>query len=236
MNVFCPQCGTKIPVEGMNLKKMSALCQSCQTPFSLSVNIDERGQRTRRYPAVPKNVRQPLLIRVSESPTELRIERPWFSIDKLFYLVIGLVVDGFLVGSYYEALITNKTIVGFPWPLLSMGVSVLLTYKIIQHIVNRTEIRVSAGSVTFADRPISLEPPQRLGVGEIDQVFCRQAGTGPNEVSSGLESFEVVAIDKAGTHHCMMRGLKEISHAQYIERRIETYLGITDRWVAGEYA
>lgn len=233
MNVFCPQCGAKIPAEGLNAASMVAKCDPCDSLFSLVGLVDGGGLR--RDPAINKDVPQPKGIRVSESDLDLRIIKPWFSVACIPLLVLCAIWDYGVCSAYYAAVTQDFAPKAFLIPLVQLVLGAIVTFFTLQYLVNRTMIVANASGLIVVDRPLTLRRRIRLAVDSIDQIYCTSEGPMSKERSSGPRRFEVVAIDTEGKRHRLVDGLIEIDHARFIERRLESYLGIPDRWVSGEY-
>ncbi|MCB9852437.1 MAG: hypothetical protein H6819_05030 [Phycisphaerales bacterium] len=233
MNVFCPQCGAKIPADDMNLSTMAAKCRACQALFSLGGVFEESDERARHDRRVDKNVPQPKSIRVDESGSGLRIIRRWYSPLYFFMVFFCIAWDGFLVFWYYIALTKDAPWIMSVFPVLHVAVGVGLTYWTIAGFVNRTEIVVDSRELSVAHRPMPWFGALRMPVEQIDQLYCKQKiSRGENGTSV---SYELFASKKGGGKRKILSGLMDSDHALFVERRVESYLGIRDRRVAGEF-
>lgn len=234
MNVFCPQCGGKIPADDMNLDTMAAKCRACQALFSLGGVLDDGLERARHDRAVDKNVSQPKAIRVDESGSGLRIVRRWYSPMFFFFLFFCIAWDGFLLFWYSIAFSEDAPWIMSVFPVVHVAVGVGLTYWTIAGFVNRTVIFVDGRELSVVHRPLPWFGTLRLPVDQIDQLYCKQkVSRGENGTSV---SYQLFAAVKGGGRRKILSGLMDSDHALFIERRVESYLGIRDRRMTGEYA
>lgn len=234
MNVFCPQCGEKIPADDMNIDSMAAKCGACHALFSIAAVMGDEGERARTERVVEKNVPMPKTMRVDESGPGLRIIRRWYSPLFFFFVFFCIAWDGFLVFWYKIALSEGAPWIMSVFPVLHVAVGVGLTYWTIAGFVNRTEIVVDGRALSVVHRPMPWFGSLRMPVEQIDQLYCRQKiSHGKNGTSV---SYQLFAAEKGGGKRKILSGLMDSDQALFVERSVESYLGIRDRRVAGEYA
>lgn len=235
MNVFCPQCGAKIAADDMNLASMAAKCRSCGSLFSLGGFVGNDDDRARSDRPSAKDVPQPKSIRVDESGSELRIILRWFSPLFFFFLFFCIAWDGFLVFWYGMAFRGDAPWIMIVFPIGHLAVGIGLTYWTIAGFVNRTEIVVDGRELSVRHRPMPWIGTLRMPVDQIDQFYCKQRISRSNNNGTSV-SYQLYALEKGGGKRKVLSGLMDSDHALYIERRVESYLGIRDRRVAGEFA
>jgi len=220
----------------MNLKAMVAKCRSCHALFSLDGVFDDDGggERSRRDRPVDKQVPMPKAIQVEETHEGLRIVRRWFSPVFLFLVFFCIAWDGFLVFWYGVALSGHAPCIMVVFPVLHVAVGVGLTYWTIAGFVNRTEIRVDSHELTVEHRPLPWFGAMRMPVERIDQLYCKQKiSRGKNGTSV---TYQLIAAEKGGGTRKVLSGLMDSDQALFVERTVESYLGIRDRRMRGEFA
>ena len=233
MNVYCPQCGTPIAAEDMNLDTMAAKCRSCSALFSLASFVEGDTERSRRDRTLAKDVPMPRAIRVDETDGALRITRRWWSPVFIFLVFFCIAWDGFLIFWYKVALSDDAPWLMALFPIVHVAVGIGLTYWTIAGFVNRTEIVVDSRELSVVHKPMPWFGATRLSVDQIDQLYCKQKiSHGKNGTSV---SYQLFASEKGGGKQKILSGLMDSDHALFIERRVESYLGIRDRHMAGEF-
>lgn len=230
MDFYCPDCGRANPDSCADMKTMSAECIFCDTSISFAEVADGVDRAERRIPCIDKQVQMPDSISVTESVEELRIVKPWFTLNWIPVLALCCIWDFGVVRAWHAALMSDGASSDSGMPIFQAIIGLIATILTIQHCVNRTHIVVNASGLSSYSRPITFEQPKHIALDEIDQIYCRA-----ERPASKIGRFEVVAIDTGGECSTIMQGLTEIGHARFIERRIETRLGISDRWIAGEF-
>lgn len=234
MNVHCPQCGKPIDADDMNLSTMAAKCGACNALFSLDGFIHDGGERSRIERSVDKNVAQPKAIQVEDRGHELRMTRRWFSPLFVFLVFFCIAWDGFLIFWYSIAFGESSV----PWimivfPIGHLAVGVGLTYFTIAGFVNRTIVCVDQRKFSVRHVPLPWPGAQTISVDAIDQLYCKEKISRGKHGSTRV-SYELMASLKGGGSRPVLKGLSDIEQALFIERRVEGFLGIRDRQVAGE--
>jgi len=120
-------------------------------------------------------------------------------------------------------------------------VSLVLLYLALLRGVNRTTLRVDARELSVRQGPLPAGRTRRLPRADITQLLARERinrtrtgsdGRGPVRVR---RSYRLQALDRAGRKRLVVGGLTSPAQALWLEREIESLLGIEDVAVAGEY-
>lgn len=234
MNVYCPQCGEKTSAEDMNLDTMAAKCRSCSALFSLGGLVGDGGSRARHDRPVDKDVAMPKSIRVEESGDRLLIRRRWYSPMLFFFVFFCIAWDGFLIFWYKMAMAEDAPWIMSVFPILHVAVGIGLTYWTIAGFVNRTDIAVDGRELQVSHTPMPWFGATRMPVDQVDQLYCKQKISHSKNGTS--VTYQLFAAEKGGGKRKLLSGLTDSDQALFVERCVESYLGIRDRRVAGEYA
>ncbi len=234
MNVYCPQCGEKTSAEDMNLDTMAAKCRSCSALFSLGGIVDDDRGRTRHDRPLDKDVAMPKSIRVSESGDRLLVQRRWYSPMLFFFVFFCIAWDGFLIFWYKMAMADDAPWIMSVFPILHVAVGIGLTYWTIAGFVNRTDIVVNGRELQVSHKPMPWFGATRMPVDQVDQLYCKQKISHSKNGTS--VTYQLFAAEKGGGRRKLLSGLMDSDQALFVERCVESYLGIRDRRVPGEFA
>ena len=121
-----------------------------------------------------------------------------------------------------------------------VGVGVIATffaYSAASGLLNTTSVEVRSGQLRVSHGPVPW-PGLSLDIAQLEQLYVRpRAGVsrraGRRLVRTGQEhafwaSYELVALDKGGRTHTLVRGFNDRVAAQKIEDAVEDFLGIVD--------
>ncbi len=106
--------------------------------------------------------------------------------------------------------------------------TILAGYYALARIVNTSRIEVKPGTISFHSKPLPwfanrvIHNPQQLWVRRV-----------PENPLQG-ETWMLMVTNERGTHQRLMANGQDLHEVRWMEHRIEHYLGITDRPVAGE--
>lgn len=227
MSFYCPECGREIPDSSADMEAMSAKCFSCGSTISFAEGVDEAE---RRALGIDKRVRMPDSMIVTESAEELRIVKPWFTEKWIPVLALCCIWDFGVCLAWHEVLTSSVPLSHLSIPVIQSAIGLVATIVVVQFCVNRTHIVANASGLAAYSGPITLDRPKHIAIDEIDQIYCRAEWP-----ESKCGRFEVIAVSTDGKCVSIARGLTEIEHARFIERRLETRMGIPDRWIPGEF-
>lgn len=233
--MYCKNCGAEIPAADVNLERLIAKCQKCNEVFSFADNFPQRvSARRERGLLLPK----PARFLISEAGVEKEISYRWFSWTLIPLLFFCIAWDSFLVFWYSMAIFgVGKS--GFAWiaiifPIGHVAVGVGLTYYLLAGFFNRTHIRVDARSISVQHGPIPWWGHYRFPAEDVDQLYCdEEISRGKNDAST---HFVVKALLVDGKTVKLVKGLSEREEAFFLEQKLEEWLAIRDRPVAGELA
>jgi len=217
-----------VPAEDVNIQTSIAKCRACGAVFGFAGQV---GGGTFAGSA-KRTVDMPPGYTVDMQGVELVITRRWFSPTFIFLLFFCIFWDGFLVFWYINALKPGALLMMKLFPLLHVGVGLGLTYLTAAGFINRTRVRVGPAELNIKHYPLPWPGNRTLQRQEIDQLFCEErVDSGRNGVSY---TYTLSVVGPGGKRLRLIKGLASPEDALFLEQKIEGYLGITDRPVAGE--
>jgi len=119
--------------------------------------------------------------------------------------------------------------------LIHLAVGVGLTYYTVCLFVNTTFIDVDEQSLHIRFAPLPWVGSKTIEARNIDQMFVQEkVSHGKNGTS---RSYQLKALMKSGNKITLIGSgaMNDVEDTQFLERKIEDFLGIRDRQVAGEY-
>ncbi len=236
MQLFCPDCGTRIAAENIHLDSLLAKCVDCDSVFSFATAIEEEPARRRRD--APQRGEQEVIARprglvVADDGVNLSIRRSWLTPGAIFLLFFTIAWDAFLI-FWYSIAFTQKV----PWimivfPVAHVAIGAGLTYFVIACFVNRTWISLDGGRLSVRHRPLPWPGNVEIDSSEIDQLYCKR------DVHHGSKggttvNYSLHAVLKGGRKQQLLSGVDEDDHVRFLEQQIEQRLGLADRRVRGE--
>lgn len=226
LQVKCPGCGSPVGAENINIHQNLAKCTSCTSVYHLNTATPLR-QRPEIF--MPKGVE------VLELSNELDIELSWRSSLNSGLLFFTLFWNA-IVLPIAAAAIYSGELIGLLGMSIHLTIGLCLLYYHITLIFNRTNIIVADDYLYIEHRPLKLPfyGDSHFPTDEIEQVYVEkyvQSRTNdrPNYV------YAVSILKNNGEKLKMVKGIKHLDQARYIEQEIENYLLIQDEQVEGEY-
>lgn len=234
MRIDCPECGTEVLADDLNIDRLLAKCRSCNAVFGFSDQLPDHL----RVPALAGEVRPraevplPKGFEVRDDGKRLEIRQPWYSVAAYFMIPFTLFWNAFMAVWYGIAFTTGM------WPmavfgLLHLGVGVAMVYGTVCMFVNSTTLQVEGTALQVNAGPIPAPwMDVQVDRARIEQLFVKKkVSHGKNGSST---SYEVHALLDDRTHQKLVTGLNEADQALFLEQRLESFLGITDAPVEGE--
>ena len=225
MAMQCPHCRSEVPAEMVNQAHDVASCLQCQRVFPLGA---ETSTEVAQVPI-------PTDISLQRDGSTLVLSWRWFNFVHIFMLFFCLAWDSFLIFWYAIALGSGAPggmdLIMVIFPLGHVAVGIGLSWSTLAGFLNRTVIRASSQSLSIKHAPIWMPGQKEIPRGELTQLFCREK---INRSRNGVSvSYEVNALLKNG-QEVKLVSLTRPEQAAFIEQRIESHLGITNRPVQGE--
>lgn len=199
-------------------------CLVCLAVSRLCGNLDTTVNDTL---PIPKK------IELLEDHGSLIIRRRWFGPKAFALAFFCLIWDGFLVIWYFAAFSKpDAPLMMKLFPLLHVGVGFLVTYIMLAHFINKTDIAISPMSLSVKHYPMKWFGGFTIDVTRIEQLFTNRI---VNRSKNGNVSitYEVQIIDRSGRNRKLVGGLDSRDQGLFIEKKIEQVLGIEDQKIEG---
>ena len=148
-------------------------------------------------------------------------------------LVIFCVVwNGIMVTMFWVALENGQhEMLLFGSVHAAVGLGIL--YSVLMRLFNRTRITISYRDIEVRHGPFPWPGSRSIPVYELEQVYVRRVLIRTKNGTRHV--FRLIAVDKSDNEVVLLKSLESEDHALFIEREIETILGIKDRRVEGEH-
>ena len=217
MPLQCPQCGTEIPRENINIQEMVALCSDCNLVFNFR---DHLPKRKPKHPQLPL----PKRVQVEETEEQLSISyRMTYNGAAMFGFIISAIGSVLLPLAFITILTTKNNIE--PVPMIMVGAGILWSwYLLAAFITTTTRITVNEDALAVKTGPLYLpiKDDKVIPADTLTRMY-REESTGP------FSSNNVRAELYDGDRLEVVTSLPE-EHAIYIARTIDHYLqsGIPD--------
>lgn len=234
MQVICPRCSQPIPTEDVNVARVVAKCRACGAVFNFEDQLSlpkPTGLSPIRRVALPPGVELSVKERSPGDPYragassagELTLSWRWFTtgaIGELFFITVWF---GFLGFWYKTAFDGRAPWIFFVFPLIHVGVGLVVLHRVVAAFFNRTTVRIAEGRLTIHHAPIPTFSNRDIPLHELRQLF-----TVTKKGSKGDPTYEVHATTTVGPTVKLVTGLKDMQQAAFLEATIEDHLGIED--------
>lgn len=214
--LVCPQCGTSVTAQNINIQELIAVCQQCDTVFPFERPTEKAKRR---------KVKQPTQLTQYEDDRRLHMEfRTNFRLDRneafLTSAIFAVVLVGLTNLFFFEALVSAS----------GVGLAVILALFALMNIYraaliayNKTHIDMTDERIRVARQPLpSLRPPL-----EIDLSGVVAIDTAETEISIERQydtpRYRVWAERADGTQRLIVNDLTE-DYAYYVSRTLDERL------------
>ena len=228
MEIKCPNCSRVVLAENINIQTCMAKCGYCNSVFGFADKVPGAAV----LGSAKRAVEMPKGYSLENDGAGLIITRRWWSWKYVVLLVFCVFWDGFLVVWYTIAFREGGPLLMKVFPVLHVAAGVFITYTTIAGFLNRTKITVTTGELRIRHYPLPWRGNWVLQRQELDQLFCEEK---INSNRNGTSfTYALSAVLSGGGRVKLISGLDDPEAALFLEQKIEGFLGITDRPVAGE--
>ncbi|QDU78843.1 hypothetical protein Pla110_05470 [Polystyrenella longa] len=233
-DLTCTKCGAALQENDFNLDLGVARCSYCNAwtrlGEALSLNLESEATRIKKEVGAPDNYE------INEYHGVLHITWKWFNWGILFLVFFCVIWDGFLVVWYFIAATQGMdgkfSLIAFLFPLLHVAVGALLTYYTIASLFNRTTILVGDHRLSIKHGPIPWKGVELRDTGDLDQLFVEEK---VNRSKNGTSyTYLLKAKLHSGSELKLITNLASLQEGLFLEQKIEEFLKIEDRRMAGE--
>jgi len=252
MHLNCPECNTLIITDGVNIAKMIAVCSSCDNVFTFEEKLRQAGEL--KITALASEPESDLSPRLKEPiyyiPSGVKVMKR----DNMLEIVIGgrrsggwiilffAVFFTMSIGSILIAQLLMGLLSGW-WPtfftfivLPFVGIGAYLLYWILGRMLNTTLLTVNNQYISIEHRSMSGSMPR-------DKLFNRnhvaqlhvERYVKRKFIGKHLHAYAVTLQMQDGRSYKLIKHLRRLKSARFIEQAIEEYMDIEDRAVEGEW-
>ncbi len=244
-SIVCHTCAAPIPAKDIELSLMIAKCTSCDAVFSFADTVGHTEQevvgRILGDDSAPAERVMPTDHKVkvkADTDNQLTLSMGWFSAQTLFMAMFAVFWNGFLL-VWYAIGITgflageSGMIIMLLFPVLHVAAGFYVGYTAICGFVNSTTISVDRTGIEVVHGPLPWPGNVSLQAQDVDQLYVvPRVITGKNSTRT---VYDLKAVDRGGSEITVLRTLEDDRAALFMERRIEQWLGIEDRRIAGQH-
>jgi len=169
----CPNCGAPIPSKNINIQKMVAVCEECDSVFTFD-DLSDSLQQSNSAIAKVKPIAPPEQATINRTPDSLELKLKW-SIKtewtlNLVIMGIWLAVALFIVFMGVLSGAKGILVVGG----LGMLLSVLPAYYFATLFANSTHVRVQDGQLHIESRPLYYpgHGKKTIALDEIEHIYA----------------------------------------------------------------
>ena len=236
MNLFCPDCGRLIAANDIDLTRLLAKCQSCNSVFSFTGAVE--GERERAYRRVPADEAavappRPQRMKVDDWGGDFSVSWRWFTIATVGMTFFCIVWDCFLIFWYSIAFRHHGPWIMIVFPICHVGIGIGLTYNVLCGYFNRTKISLTPSELLVRHGPLPWLGNRRLPTDKITQLYCQESFS--RNQRSYRRQFQLNASLSDGTTISLVKGLLFPEEAKFLEYTLEQKLAIPPQRVPGEY-
>ena len=228
----CPSCASNLKAQDIDTARGLINCSYCGALMNLVAPSPSSGAPV--PPAFVPRPEVPLPPRIRLAKTERGIELGWRWFTPVLFFLIPFTIawDAFLLFWYSMAGSIDAPWIMVVFPLAHVAVGVGLTYFVIASLLNTTRITVAARALEVRHGPMPWRGNAVFERAQIEQLFCKRKETrGKNGPHVTYELW--ISLRGPRALKLVSNGLEE-EQVLYLEQRIESALGLTDRPMAGE--
>lgn len=170
----------------------------------------------------------PETIKVVDEVDHFTLILTWFSYGNLPVMLI-IILFNFLF--WFDRSGSNPLPLMIIFRLLGIG----LLYWVLVMLLNRTEFQTDRQTLTVRHRPLPWPGNRSVALAEVDQLFVTRS-VRRRRASRTLYSYRVNAYLKDGERRSLVTDLHDPAEALFVEKKLENFLGITDRPIEGEFS
>lgn len=231
MKLHCPDCGSAIAADDLDLSTGFAKCRGCNGAFSFREALETDRQRRETNVSTQDAVPRPGKVQIEEWGGTWKARWRWFRWEVLGLLLFCVAWDSFLVFWYTMAFTKNGPWLMVVFPLVHVAVGVGLTYSVLTGLLNWTTLELTHHALSIRHFPLPWLGNRTIGAMEIEQLYCEEG----RRYNRGGTTFNLSAMLRGGRKVKLLRGFDEPDIPLFLESELERRMGIAPRRVVGEY-
>lgn len=225
----CPDCEIPIVDKQVNVEQALVKCEHCEGVFSLG--DEDFFNRRKPYVVIPRG------IEAYQTLNTMEIDVRWRRASNLGFLTFFTLFWNFVVSVFVISAVLSGDFSMLYAIGIHLTIGVALAYWTMATYINHTSIFIEDGvlDVEYGPLPIPFWKRKRITTEELEQLFVERYQYGTSN-GKAMYAFKVLAkVKKGKSKMLLVKGLKTLEHAQYIEQEIEHFLHIKDVAVGGEF-
>ncbi len=185
--------------------------------------------RNKPYIVIPRG------IEAYNTLNSMEIDVRWRRASSLGFLTFFTLFWNFIVSIFVIGFIMSGDFSMFLGISVHFLVGIGLMYWTIANYINHTTIFIGNGAIDSEYGPIPIPFKKRIHLPSnyVEQLYVERYVYATSN-GKPIHAFRVMVRMKSGTKKELLKGLKSLEHAQYIEQEIEHFLRIEDEAVKGE--
>lgn len=224
----CPNCQAFVLAENINIESLVAKCGNCNHVFSFEKEVPQ--------PAYQKpEVYLPPGIEAFSLMSELNLEIDWRQSRSSFLTFFTILWNALLLPFVAVAISTGEYET-FLFISLHLLVGVSLIYYTLTVFLNTTYVTVDHYNLHIEHRPLRLPfyPDRHIPVTDLSQLHVEKYVSSKTNNRPNY-AYAVTATFDNDEQIRIIKGLKKMDQARYVEQEVERFLKIEDAPMAGEY-
>lgn len=229
----CPACNADVPNNEVRRERNIARCPRCQVSIDLAPG-DEVVALGFREPEI-----KGLVVEIDEEPKKSGTYRDaiasegrfyartgWRHNGLIFLTIFALFWNSFLVLWYSLAGGMDAPLLFLLFPLIHVGVGVMLVWQVLSGWLNHTHIRVEDRRLRVEHQPIPVffDKVKPALLDEVDMFIVEEIRSNQNQGHKSTSGWRIDARMKSGATVPVVSRLRSEAAAHFIARRLEAQL------------
>lgn len=215
--VDCPSCKSQVDADGINLDHLMAKCNSCNAVFSIDdVKTQLKTKHKSKQPIErPEGVEKFYF----GEELDLTVNQTGYFLEWYFAFFFPFMALGFFGG-------WTQGVVPLFVPILCLVIAIVSIVSLITKKRHLSHIRVNRSNIDVIHRPNKFKRNVEIETSQVEQIYVANipiAGGGKYALKA------VVNGDDGQKHKVLLKGIKTVRAAKYMEQEIESYLGIENQ-------
>ncbi len=213
--------------EDFDLENGFVRCAYCQTEMPRPKTSGKAAAYIRTVVPLPKGVT------VRQTGDGVEILRRWLTPKAYFMVIFCIIWNGFLCSWYMEAFndTGNASLVTILFPLIHVGIGVVLTYWTIATFFNTTRVAVEHGLLKVSHGPMPWPGNLAMDANEVVQLYCRMES--PKSDDETDLTYDVWVLLRDGESKKLLSAGPREELAFFIEQEIEKGLNLEHQHISG---
>jgi hypothetical protein len=173
---------------------------------------------------------------IDQNPSRLEVRWRWRNAMSIWIVILAAFVMALPFGAILQTITTPEDPIPLVFIIIYAILGLLALYAALTQIMNQVVLSADRAEILIQHKPIPWRT-RRMDANDIAQLFVRRisSSTTTQYGSARHTMYQLVAMTPEGKNKTLMSNLHNAQQARALETRIESYLGIEDERVEGEY-